>query len=210
MAILLCSINENVRARWQDLLGKRPTLHARTVSELTSILAEKEIDLLLLHRSMVDKETTADLHRTTPKCKIFLFTDRPDEDEGLEFLKIGIVGYANTYISPARLAQAIQVVMSGSVWIGQAVMQRLIQETIGRGGDGAETSKHSSPDRKVSTLTAREKEIAELVAKGQANLEIAYTLNITERTVKAHLSSIYSKTGTGSRLNLALLLNRSG
>ena len=206
MAILLCSINENVRARWQDLLGKRPTLHARTVSELTSILAEKEIDLLLLHRSMVDKETTSDLHRTAPKCKIFLFTDRPDEDEGLEFLKIGIVGYANTYISPARLAQAIQVVMSGSVWIGQAVMQRLIQETIGR----TENPTPQSADRRVSNLTAREQEIAELVAKGQANLEIAYTLNITERTVKAHLSSIYNKTGAGSRLNLALLLNRSG
>jgi DNA-binding NarL/FixJ family response regulator len=47
-----------------------------------------------------------------------------------------------------------------------------------------------------------------LVAQGQSNLEIAFNLNITERTVKAHLTSIYEKTGTGSRLNLALLINQ--
>lgn len=64
------------------------------------------------------------------------------------------------------------------------------------------------PGKKLDSLTKREREIANLIAQGQSNLEIAANLNITERTVKAHLSSIYEKTGTGSRLNLALLINR--
>ena len=64
------------------------------------------------------------------------------------------------------------------------------------------------PGKKLESLTKREREIANLVAQGQSNLEIAANLDIAERTVKAHLSSIYEKTKTGSRLNLALLINR--
>ena len=119
-------------------------------------------------------------------------------------MKQGIVGYANTYISPPRLNEAVRVVLSGSVWLGQAVMQRLIRETVAK-AEGTAATKPSH--HKLESLTPREHEIAEVVAQGQSNLEVAYNLNISERTVKAHLSSIYAKTGTGNRLNLALLLN---
>ena len=58
----------------------------------------------------------------------------------------------------------------------------------------------------MAGLTPAEHKVAELVAQGQSNLEIAFNLKITERT--AHLTSIYEKTKTGSRLSLALLINR--
>jgi len=60
----------------------------------------------------------------------------------------------------------------------------------------------------LESLTKREREIANIVAQGQSNPEIAANLDIAECTIKAHLSSIYEKTKTGSRLNLALLINR--
>jgi len=60
----------------------------------------------------------------------------------------------------------------------------------------------------LAGLTRAEHKVAKLVARGQSNLEIAFNLKITERTVKAHLTSIYEKTKTGSRLGLALLINR--
>ena len=63
------------------------------------------------------------------------------------------------------------------------------------------------PSLRMAKLTRAERNIAELVARGESNLEIAADLNITERTVKAHLTSIYEKTKTGNRLNLALLIN---
>ena len=57
-------------------------------------------------------------------------------------------------------------------------------------------------------LTKREDQIARLVAAGLSNLAIAERLGITERTVKAHLSSMYSKTSTTGRLGLALLVHQ--
>ena len=53
-----------------------------------------------------------------------------------------------------------------------------------------------------------ERKVAEMVAKGRTNFEIADDLKITERTVKAHLTSVYEKTRTGNRLAHALLINR--
>ena len=143
--------------------------------------------------------------------KFFILSDQPDEDEGLTFLKLGVIGYANTYISPARLSEAVRLVISGSVWVGQKIMQRLVQDTISAGRERDTPSKQAAETiQALKDLTEREMEIAKLVAKGESNLEIAYELDITERTVKAHLSSVYNKTSTGNRLNLALLINQGG
>lgn len=204
MPVLLCSMSREVISRWQDLLGDKKVLYATTVSELKNLAFGNDISLILLHRSMVTIETMGEIRQAVPLCKIFLFSDRPDEDEGFTYLKQGIVGYANTYISPTRFKEAIRVVLSGSVWVGQAVMQRLIRETVAR---AEEITAKKASSLRLESLTPREHEIAEMVAKGQSNLEIAYNLNIAERTVKAHLSSIYAKTGAGNRLNLALQMN---
>jgi DNA-binding NarL/FixJ family response regulator len=151
-------------------------------------------------------DTFSELRKLAPLSHFFLLSDQPNEEDGLAFLKLGIVGYGNTYISRGRLAEAVRVISNGGVWLGQKVMQQLIAETYAR----AKEKPASDSEQKLASLTRRERAVAELVAQGQSNLEIAANLNITERTVKAHLTSIYEKTGTGSRLNLALLINQGG
>ena len=206
MAILLSSANDAILKRWVDLLKDKHDLEqASSLADLKNTCTENSFDLILLHRSLIDNDTFKEIHRATPLSRIFLLSDQPTEDEGLSFFKLGIVGYANTYISPERLNEAVRVIENGAVWLGQKVMQRLILDSYARAKEKAV----SDSEYKLGSLTKREREIANLVAQGQANLEIAANLNITERTVKAHLSSIYEKTKTGSRLNLALLINRS-
>ena len=205
MAIILCSADDTVIKRWGDLLGSKYELEqVNTVAKLKSRCTDNTIDLILLHRPLVDTDTFIDIRRATPSNKVFLLSDLPSEEEGLTFLKLGIVGYANTYISPERLSEAVRVITSGAVWLGQKVMQRLILDSYAR----AREKEVYSAEKTLGSLTKRERETANLVAQGQSNLEIASNLKITERTVKAHLSSIYEKTKTGSRLNLALLINR--
>ena len=204
MNILLCSANETVLERWSELLDKHELEQATTLIELKRLCSGDKFDLLLMHRSMVDVDAFSEIRRSYNSIRILLLSDRPDEEEGLTFIKLGISGYGNTYISTARLSEAVNVITHGAVWLGQKVMQRLILETYARAKEKAA----SNSEEKLKKLTKREREIAELVAQGQSNLEVAANLGITERTVKAHLSSVYEKTKTGSRLNLALLINR--
>ena len=205
MTILLCSANRAVIKRWNDLLsGQYPLEQASSLGELQRRCTGKQFDLILLHRSLVDMAGFSQLRRLTPLSKFFLLSDMPNEEEGIAFLKLGIAGYGNTYISAGRLAEAVRVISTGGVWLGQKVIQQLILETASR----AKGQATPEDDQKLANLTRRERKVAERVARGQSNLEIAAELNITERTVKAHLTSIYEKTKTGSRLNLALLINR--
>jgi DNA-binding NarL/FixJ family response regulator len=205
MSILLGSASHAVIKRWSDLLADQYQLEqAISVRELKRRCSGKRYDLVLLHRLLVDMDAFAELSKSAPLCKFFLLSDQPDEDEGIAFLKLGIAGYANTYISQGRLAEALRVISGGGVWLGQKVVQRLIMETASM------AKEQTTPDyeQKLTGLTRAERKIAELVAKGQSNLEIAAGLEITERTVKAHLTSVYEKTKTGNRLSLALLINR--
>jgi two-component system, NarL family, nitrate/nitrite response regulator NarL len=208
MKILLGSANRAVVKRWTDFLGSEHKLErASSVNELTGMSSRNRYGLILVHRSLVDGDFFSKLLASSPDNRFFLLSDRPDDDEGLFFLKQGIVGYGNAYISRARLTEAVRVISSGSVWVGRKVIQRLIAEVHARAqGNG------SPPEagQGIKGLTPREREIAGLIAKGRSNPEIASELRITERTVKAHLTSVYEKTKTGNRLGLALLFNRDG
>ena len=205
MAILLSSANETVMKRWAGLLqDKYDLVQADTLSRLRGLCKEKKFDLVLLHRTLIDASLFTQIRHANPANRIFLLSDKPNEDEGLAFLRLGIVGYANTYISRERLLEAVRVIGGGAVWLGQKVMQRLILDSYRT----ARNEASADSEKKLQSLTTREREIANLIAQGQSNLEIAANLDIAERTVKAHLSSIYEKTRTGSRLNLALLINR--
>jgi len=205
MAILLCSANDTIIKRWKGLLGKQYELdQVATLGKLKSRCNDKTFDLIMIHRSLIDSDTFIEIRRAVPSSRFFLLSDQPNEEEGLAFLKLGIVGYTNTYVSAERLNEAVRIILSGAVWLGQKVMQRLILDSYVRAKEKAS----ASSEKKLESLTKREREIAELIAQGQSNLEIAANLDIAERTVKAHLSSIYEKTKTGSRLNLALLINR--
>ncbi|MCX5831509.1 MAG: LuxR C-terminal-related transcriptional regulator [Deltaproteobacteria bacterium] len=205
MSILLCSANRAVISRWKNLLADQYSLsQAASVGELQSCCAAKNYDLILLHRLLIDTATFLEIRRLAPASKFFLLSDQPDEEEGLAFLKLGIAGYGNTYIGQGRLTEAVRVILAGGVWLGQKVIQQLILETYAK----AQEKGAPALEQRLAGLTRMEHKVAELVARGRTNLEIAADLDIAERTVKAHLTSVYEKTKTGSRLSLALLINR--
>ena len=202
--ILLGSANSAVLKRWRILLEKENSVEmATTVNELRSKCGGRNYDLVLLHRALVDEEMFRKLYHDFPQNKFFILSDQPGEEEGLLYLKIGIAGYGNTYMSPPRLTEAVRIIFSGGVWLGRQIIQRLIQDSYNKIKDAP-----GKDEDRLNSLTKAERRIAERVAMGQSNVDIATELNITERTVKAHLTSIYEKTKTGSRLSLALFINK--
>lgn len=208
--IFLCSHGDAIRERWYNaLVGlKKEVYQATSVDELFNLSKGFSVDLLLLHRDIAHSKAIYQLRQSMPDCKIFILSNRPDKQEGLQFLQYGVVGYANAYIAEKRLVEAVQAILTGSVWLGQELIQLLIQKTFA--ADTVRLDESTAPEKKsaLEVLSNREYEIANLIAQGLSNFDIAERLAITERTVKAHLSSIYSKTGTKGRLNLALLVNR--
>jgi len=207
MLILLGVENTHVSARWHNLLGGQNELaHSTSLTAVKSQIVGRKFELILLHRPLLDNGTLPELRRLAPASRLFLLSDQPHHEEGLAFLKQGIVGYGNTYISAERLAEAVRVITSGGVWLGQKVIQQLILEA----SNSSREVDTEALETRLAVLTRMERRVAELVARGETNLEIAANLEMAERTVKAHLTAIYEKLRIGNRLSLALLVNQSG
>ena len=203
MKIILCSPRDSVRERWRSMLHPHgySLYDASTLQMLESVVHKLEQYILLVDESFMDVQTISTFCRRPDVFKIFVFSDSPDTKFGVRLMTIGVVGYANTYISEGRLLEAVRTIEAGRVWFNQDMLSYFIQ--LMAAGKKGETA--TEPDI-LKDLSEREKEIALLVAKGFSNKDIAEQLFVSERTVKTHLGSIFLKTGSKSRLKLALLI----
>ena len=126
-------------------------------------------------------------------------SSNPGDDEGIAALDAGCVAYCHAFSDPTTLRRVQQAVRAGNVWIGQTLMNRLLKNTARLGTPTTDKTKNWQSD-----LTIREIEVAKLAANGASNLMIAAQCQITERTVKAHLSAVFEKLHVKDRLQLAL------
>ena len=133
---------------------------------------------------------------------LVLLADEPSENEAMAALATGAAGYCNGHAAPQVLLQVAMAVENGGVWVGQGLVQRLLAATSRL---RAEPGLENSAWRR--SLTAREQEAAVLLARGASNKEIARQLDITERTVKSHVSAMLEKLCVRDRLQLALIIN---
>jgi len=121
--------------------------------------------------------------------------------------KAGAHGFCADTIKPALLLKAVRTVCSGEIWVPRKLISQLISELA-----NAVEAGHQNIDPLISktmeSLTPRELEVARMVHLGGNNKMIARELDISERTVKAHLSAIFRKLDIENRLHLALYFNK--
>lgn len=128
--------------------------------------------------------------------KTLVLNELPSLKKGEELLSYGVKGYGNLNMNIEYLKQALEVILEGDIWVYPALMTHIIKKSTIK----------VEEQKDLSILTTREKEIAQLVADGLSNIEIADSLTISESTVKLHLNSIYQKLNIHSRLKLALII----
>lgn len=133
-----------------------------------------------------------------------VLSDQPTDEEALAAFAAGARGYCNTHAAAQLLVQIAAVVLQGGLWIGESLMKRLVSAT---GRLQASVAPATEGETWSRSLTDREKQVARTVASGASNKEIARALGITERTVKAHVGSIFEKLQVRDRLQLSLKVN---
>jgi DNA-binding NarL/FixJ family response regulator len=146
--------------------------------------------------------------KATPTTKIVVLTGDPRPNEAVEFIRSGAKGYCTSNIGTPLLCKAARVVSSGEIWIGRKLLPVLFDELVRTANNGAAIvrmpSNHSAPTSVFTGLSPRERQITSLVASGQQNKFISHKLQISEKTVKAHLTTIFRKLGVEGRTQLAL------
>ncbi len=130
---------------------------------------------------------------------IVVLSNVPEDEQGLAALAAGASGYCSALTLPTVLRQVASVVEHGGLWVGPALMRRLMQGMAASRADSAKPS--------LEQLSQRERQVAEAASRGSTNKEIARVMGITERTVKAHLSAAYEKLNVRDRMQLSLLVN---
>jgi DNA-binding NarL/FixJ family response regulator len=118
-------------------------------------------------------------------------------------LRAGASGFLLKRSSRDELINAVRVIAAGDALLAPPVTRRLIDRFA---------ENHVNPEdvARLDALTAREREILVLVAKGNSNAEIAAELHLTEHTVKTHVSRMLSKTGVRDRVQAVILAYNAG
>lgn len=134
---------------------------------------------------------------------VVVLSNVPNDDEAMQVFGSGGVGYCHVLASSDQLREVGLVVGHGGYWVGSGFVEKVVKlgvRALGSAGvsEGADILRH---------LTERERMVAREVARGATNAEIAASLGITERTVKAHLSAIFTKSGARDRVQLVLMLS---
>jgi NarL family two-component system response regulator YdfI len=143
------------------------------------------------------------IRKQEPEIAIVILTNFNEDEMMVKGLTAGARGFLLKDTDRETLLATIRAAAKGQTLLKPEVMARLMAQTKPTGVKACEPS---SP----LTLTARELEVLQAIARGERSKEIALSLGITERTVKAHIASIFSKLGVDSRASATAVAARLG
>ena len=167
-------------------------------AEALRLCAETHPDVVLMDLRMPVLDGLAAIQRLSveqPQIAVVILTTYNEDDLMVRGLRAGAKGYLLKDTSREALFDTIRAAARGETLLKPDVMAKILS----RLGDKREIGKAFIDSSTVADLTERELEVLKAVARGERSKEIAVQLGIAERTVKAHLASIYGKLGVDSR-----------
>ncbi|MGB5276098.1 MAG: response regulator transcription factor [Gammaproteobacteria bacterium] len=154
----------------------------------------------LVHATCFSRELPSWLAAT---CKtgavIGIADDNPEIENMLAYTEAGVHGYFNAYMAAPHYNQMIRLLVNGQSWFPPVLLSQAFNLARAKITNVSHLEK----------LTEREREIALAVAEGKNNKLIADQCNITERTVKSHLTHIFKKLDIKDRVSLVVYLNQA-
>lgn len=184
-----------------------------TIDDAKLVIADNKIDVVVVNASLADGsgiDLARQLKMTQPYIKVVLMTAQADEQCFIEAVKANVDGYVLKSSPYPRFLGIIKSVLNGNCaydWdVAGDVTKRIIQGECG-------CDEPADPLDAFSSLSIRERQVVELLAKGLTNKEIANQLAISLSTTKTHISRIFRRLGISCRRELLpklQIMNRRG
>ena len=206
--ILLADDHGVIRAGLRALLEDFPDMtvvgEASDGAEAIAKAFELKPNVVLMDLSMPNIggiEATRQLLQREPGIRVLILTVHEDDSLLKEVIRVGAAGYIVKRAAPEDLLHAIRVVARGDLYVHPTMTRILFSEP----------ARTVTPDRfEVETLTLREIEVLQLLAKGYTNRQIAEQLCLSPRTVEGHRSNLSAKLGLHSRVELVEYAEKHG
>jgi len=174
--------------------------NGREAVELVKLLHPDVVLMDLVMPEMDGIQATREIKQCLPKTEIMMLTSFSDQDHVIPAIEAGAAGYQLKDIEPDELVASIRKLVKGENTLHAKATNHLLTR-INKG----EPSPHE-----VHQLTRREKDVLLELTKGKSNKEIASALYITEKTVKTHISNIFTKLEVSDRTQAALYAVKHG
>ncbi len=209
--VLVADTHEIVRLGIRTLLAQHSS--AGVIAEtdnfeyLLQLTSECQPNITLLDPLLRDGncvERIPELLLANPHSKILIFSNDSEQQTHLHLLRLGVAGIIAKFQSVELIAKAIHAVATGQFWFDRNITQLLLQ-TQSMPVEPVATVKSKD---KLHTLSAREREIASLAAKGLSAKKIGAQLFISEKTVRNNLTLVYEKLGVNGQVELCLRANQ--
>jgi len=194
-----------LRAMLTDQRGFELVGEASNGQEALLLCRRLQPDLALIDVRMPGMDglsTCRAVKQECPATSVILVTMHANPEYLFEALKAGAAGYVLKDVSQRELISAVQKVLHGESILNQELMARLLQR-LARETPGQE-------DLPPWRLSPREREVLELLTKGQTNREIARKLTVSVSTVKIHVEHILAKLGVSDRTQAAVRAIETG
>jgi DNA-binding NarL/FixJ family response regulator len=200
--VLLADDHQLVRAGLEQLLATAPDMDVIATAvdgaEAVQLAEETKPDVVLMDLVMPGMggvDATRRIVESCPGAAVVVLTSFSDQERILDALDAGAIGYLLKDVEPAQLLAGVRSAARGESPIDPKAARQLLRARGSRVSAG---------------LTPREIEVLSLVRRGLANKQIARSLDISERTVKAHLTSAFQRIGVVDRVQAALWAERNG
>jgi DNA-binding NarL/FixJ family response regulator len=210
-SIIVASAIPERRARWsQDLADRFKIVEVMQFDGLSRAVSQRDAGVLLLDLAFPELNGAAgvaELHRLSPTTRILIIGESADDRLVVGLLRAGAAGCCAYDADQSTLHKAVDFVAKGQMWVSRTVIAYLLEQVASLSDASPETVSVET-DPRFSLLTERQRQIVALIGTGASNREIATRLHVTEKTVKAHLTSVFRRLGVSDRLQLALLVTR--
>ncbi|MFW5443689.1 MAG: DNA-binding response regulator [Methylococcaceae bacterium] len=201
--ILIFSDNIALIKLWSSALT--PAYQVDTISD---VFADLNADAVIIDTIKIDTNEKIFSIFNTNITRFLVIGTAWSEDNQIKALVSGAAGYCGESEPTQLLIQAIESILRGDLWIQRHLVPRVIGTLVQMNTPPVvvPTVESEKSTLLLNTLSNRELDVAQMVRTGNNNKVIASSLNISERTVKAHLTSIFKKLNVSDRLHLALFI----